>query len=74
MAAGSHHTLGLAEDGRVLAAGDDSHGQCRTQAWRDVVAIAAGSRHSLGLRHDGVILAAGDDGDGQCRWAVAGES
>ncbi|MBD4424868.1 chromosome condensation regulator, partial [Xanthomonas citri pv. citri] len=70
----SHHVLGLMKDGRVLAAGDDSHGQCRTQAWRKVVAIAAGSRHSLGLRSDGSILTAGYDGDGQRGWTATGET
>ncbi|MEU1711982.1 hypothetical protein AB0E52_00375 [Micrococcus luteus] len=71
MSAGSDHTLGLTEDSRVLAAGDDSHGQCRVQEWRGIVAIAAGSSHSLGLRSDGVILTTGDDAQGQCRWALA---
>jgi alpha-tubulin suppressor-like RCC1 family protein len=57
----------------VLAAGDNSHGQCDVSLWRDVVAVAAGSTHTLGLRTDGSVLAAGNNDDGQCntaRWRL----
>jgi alpha-tubulin suppressor-like RCC1 family protein len=57
--AGSHHTVGLDTNGRVLAAGDNRHGQCEVEGWRDIVAVAAGSTHTLGLRSDGTVVSAG---------------
>lgn len=66
IAAGSHHTVGLTADGRVLTAGDDSRGQGDVGSWRDVIAVAAGSAHTLGLRADGTVLATGSNYTGQC--------
>ena len=66
VAAGFYHTLGCRSDGRVLACGDDSFGQCRTEDWTDVVCVAAGGWHSLGLRRDGTVVAVGRDSEGQC--------
>jgi len=66
LAAGFHHTVGLRADGTVLAAGDDSSGQCAVSAWAEVIEVAAGARHTVGLRADGTVLAAGDDSFGQC--------
>lgn len=50
----------------MLAAGDNSFGQCDVGVWRDVVAVAAGSTHSLGLRADGTVVSAGNPADGRC--------
>ena len=50
----------------MLAAGDNSFGQCDVGAWRDIVAVAAGSTHSLGLRADGTVASAGNPADGRC--------
>lgn len=67
LALGFYHTLGLKEDGTVLACGDDSCGQCQVGAWSDVTAVAAGAYHSLGLRADGTVYAAGRGDEGQCQ-------
>ncbi|MGJ6979234.1 hypothetical protein ACSDQ9_01700 [Aestuariimicrobium soli] len=77
VAAGSHHTLALQANGRVLAAGDDAFGQCRVGQWRDVMAIAAGAGHSLGVRRDGTVLAIGNNDHGQCTvggWRLCADS
>ena len=66
VAAGSYHTVAVIAGGRVVAAGDNSRGQCDVASWRDVVAVAAGSTHTLGLRADGSVLAAGNNDDRQC--------
>ncbi len=66
LAVGNEHTVLLREDGTVLAAGDDSFGQCDVAGWTDVVAVAAGAYHTLGLRADGTVLSTGDDRYGQC--------
>ena len=64
--AGSYHTVGVTASGRVLAAGDNSNGQCDVGDWDNIVAVAAGSTHTLGLRADGTVVSAGSNADGQC--------
>lgn len=66
IAAGSKHSVGLKQDGTVLAAGDNGHGQCDVAAWRNIVAVSAGNQHTVGLKSDGTVLAVGDNGYGQC--------
>jgi hypothetical protein len=71
LSAGSRHTVGVVAGGHVLAAADNSRGQCEVSSWSDVVAVAAGSTHTLALRADGSVIAAGNNDDGQCdtaRW------
>lgn len=60
------HTLGLMADGKVVAVGHQSWGQCNVSAWKDIVEISAGSFHSIGLKSDGMVVAAGHNGSGQC--------
>lgn len=66
VAAGFYHTLARRGDGTVLAAGDNSRGQCDVGAWSKVAAVAAGAYHSLALLSDGSVLAVGDNRYGQC--------
>lgn len=66
MAAGYRHSVGLRADGTVLAAGNNSFGQCNVSGWTDVIQVAAGAMHTLGLRADGTVLATGDNHYGQC--------
>lgn len=67
MAAGRGHAALMTGDGQVLCAGDNAAGQCNTQAWSKVVAVATGYAHTLGLTADGRVLSAGDDTYGQCQ-------
>ncbi|WP_407951959.1 hypothetical protein [Plantactinospora sonchi] len=57
VAAGYLHTVGLGNDGRVLAVGDRSTGACDVSAWRDVVAVTAGSYHTVGVTAAGRVVA-----------------
>jgi alpha-tubulin suppressor-like RCC1 family protein len=66
LAAGSYHTVAVTASGKVLAAGDNSHGQCEVGGWQDIVAVAAGSVHTLGLRADGTVVSAGNNASCQC--------
>lgn len=66
VAAGWAHALGLTGEGKVLSAGDNTYGQCNTQAWENVSAVAAGARHSLALTKEGKVLSTGDNEYGQC--------
>ena len=66
VAAGWEHTVGLKADGTVVAAGENSYGQCDVSGWRDIVAVAAGVFHTVGLKSDGTVVAVGNNGSGQC--------
>lgn len=67
IAAGYRHTVGLRDDGRVLAAGDNSKGQCEVESWKDIIQVAAGALHTVGLRLDGTVVAVGDNSFNQCK-------
>lgn len=66
IAAGEMHVVGLRADGTVVAAGDNSLGQCDVNGWTEIVAIAAGKSHTVAVRADGTVLSAGDNTHGQC--------
>lgn len=67
LAGGDRHTVGLKEDGTVIAVGHNEFKQCNVSGWSDVVAIAAGDYHTVALRNNGALLATGRDTYGQCR-------
>ena len=58
---GSGHTVGLREDGTVVAVGDNSFGQCNVDEWTDIVAVAAGDWHTVGLCSDGSVVSTKPD-------------
>ena len=49
----------VSEDGSVLAWGDNDWGQCNTQDWTDIIAVAVGTYHTVGLKRDGTLVATG---------------
>ncbi len=54
---GLSHTVGLCEDGTVVATGADVFGQCQVSEWKDIIAISAGAKFTMGLRNDGTVVA-----------------
>ena len=66
IATGYKHTVARTETGTVLATGSNLSGQCNTQDWTDIVAVAAGAYHTVGLRADGTVVATGMNTYGQC--------
>jgi len=66
LAVGNAHTVALKADGTVLAAGDNTCGQCDVSEWTDIIAVAAGAYHTVGLKEDGTVVATGDNSRGQC--------
>jgi hypothetical protein len=67
VAAGKHHSLGLKQDGSVVAWGYNGEGQCTVpEPNMFFTAVAAGGLHSLGLKQDGSIVAWGWNDYGQC--------
>ena len=66
IAAGGYHSVGLKEDGTVLAVGNNDNGQCNVEHWKDIKSISAGNCHTVGLKNDGKIVACGNNYYGQC--------
>jgi len=66
LAVGAKHTVGLAEDGTVLAAGLNDEGQCDVSGWSDIASVDAGAYHTVGLKGDGTVVASGRNDEGQC--------
>ena len=60
------HTVGLRNDGTVVAVGWNGKGQCNVYNWRDIVAVSAGTFHTVGLHDDGTVVATGENDRGQC--------
>ncbi len=63
--AGGYHCLALTVDGKLIAWGENSNGQCTTPFGNNFVAISAGLYHNLALRSDGTVVAWGDNARGQ---------
>ena len=56
---GKGHTVGLCEDGTVVAVGDNTYGQCNVSEWTDIVKVAAGDWYTVGLKKNGDIVITG---------------
>ena len=64
VAAGSSHSLGLKQDGSIVAWGRNNYGQCNVPSPNTgFIAISAGHLHSLGLKQDGSIVTWGAIGN-----------
>ena len=66
IAVGFYHTVGLRQNGTVVACGHNQYGQCDTGEWKHATAVAAGAYHTLALLSDGTVVACGDNTYGQC--------
>lgn len=64
--AGYYHTVGLREDGTVVATGANYYGQCDVSEWTDIIAVSAGDDFTIGLKSDGTLVATGSNDCGQC--------
>lgn len=56
---GASHIVGLKNDGTVVAAGDNSFGQCNVSNWKNVIAISARSNQTVALLSDGTVVETG---------------
>lgn len=66
VAGGSTHTVGLKEDGTVIAAGSNIFDECEVGDWVNIAQVAAGEHHTVGVDTNGAVFATGlDTGDGQ---------
>jgi alpha-tubulin suppressor-like RCC1 family protein len=64
LACGNNHTVGVKEDGKVVAVGSNEYGQIDVNNWTDIVAVAAAGSHTIGLKRDGTVVATGDNSNG----------
>lgn len=63
---GANHTVGVQNNGRVLAVGSNEHGQTNVQNWKDIQAVSAGYLHTIGIKTDGSLISTGLNNYGQC--------
>ena len=66
---GAKYTVGMRADGTVIAAGNNTDGQCNVSDWTDIIAVSAGADHTVGLKADGTVVATeytGKYDNGQC--------
>ncbi|MFZ3060904.1 MAG: hypothetical protein WA102_14345 [Candidatus Methanoperedens sp.] len=61
IAAGDYHTVGLKEDGTVVAVGRNDYDKLNVSNWSNIKAIAAGEYSTVGLKEDGTVAAVGWD-------------
>ena len=66
IAVSGNHTIGLKNDGTVLAVGWNSHGQCDVAGQSDVAFIATGEKNTVLVKYDGSVVAVGDNSYRQC--------
>ena len=63
---GDRFTIAKKSDGKVVATGLNSNGQCEVSDWEDIVAVSASCNHTVGLKSDGTVVAVGVNDFGQC--------
>lgn len=63
---GDRFTIAKKSDGKVVATGLNSNGQCEVSDWKDIVAVSASCNHTVGLKSDGTVVAVGVNDFGQC--------
>ena len=58
---GNNHTVGLVQNGTVVACGNNEKGQCDVSGWKDVVAIMTNHNDlTIGLCADGTVVSCGE--------------
>lgn len=58
---GKGHTVGLRSDGKVVAVGDNTHGQCDVSEWKDIIKIDTGDWYTVGLDIYGKVHITGEN-------------
>ena len=66
VAAGFFHTVGLKNDGTMVAVGRNDYGECNVGNWTDIMQVAAGGYHTVGLKDDSTAVAVGRNDYGEC--------
>ena len=53
-----NYAVAVKKDGTVIAAGDNSCGQCNVSGWKDIVAVQTGENYCIGKKADGTFVIA----------------
>ena len=70
-----YHTVGLKNDGTVVAVGTNKAGACNVNNWKDIIEVCAGGdvvddeldrTFTVGLKADGTVVSTGNNEYGQC--------
>lgn len=61
ISAGSYHSVGLTQSGKVVATGKNDNGQCDISEWENIICVSAGSDYTIGMNKDEEILIAGNN-------------
>jgi hypothetical protein len=69
-----NHFALIMNSGKVLAAGDNTYGQCEVDTWKDIIAVAAGDKFTTGLTKNGDVLFSGIKYDFSLAWNIQGVS
>ncbi|MEE1139506.1 MAG: hypothetical protein U0M02_13605 [Acutalibacteraceae bacterium] len=56
ISAANFHMVCVRSDGTVAAYGENDDGECRVNAWKDVIAVSAGGDYTYGLQKNGQVL------------------
>ena len=56
IAAGGEHSLGLKDDGSIVAWGKNNYGQCNVPSGNNFMAVSGGEYHSKAVRVDGSAI------------------
>lgn len=57
ISAGPHHTVGIKNDGTVVAVGANFFGDCDVANWKDIIAVSASDARTIGLQSNGKVVA-----------------
>ena len=71
ISSGWDQTVGLKNNGRVVAVGDNQHGQCNVSDWSDIVSVKACDGYTMGLRSDGTVVTTDDSQPSEWKNVVA---
>ena len=66
ISAGKDFSLGVKNDGTVVATGNNDQKQCAVSGWKDIISVDAGGYHAVGLKKDGSVVATGSNKYHQC--------
>jgi alpha-tubulin suppressor-like RCC1 family protein len=64
--AGQYYTVGLKNDGTVVAVGYCGYPWCNVGSWTDIIQIAPGYFHTVAVKDTGTVVAVGWNDEGQC--------
>lgn len=65
LVAGGWHTVGVKDDGTVVAVGSNDLKQSSVSKWSDVVSVDASCFRTIGLKSDGTVVSVGQSDVGQ---------